>query len=428
MSTESSIKCPNCGELIDVNEILYHQLENEFKQKNLNEKKKFEEEIALKRVEYKQALDMLKQKEEDIKEQKEKFDEELKKATKELLKQEKQKLQEELKKEILEEQSESIALLKKELDEKSNQVKELNTAKAQIEQLKRDKEEMESAIMAKAQLALNEQLKIEKEKIQKTVDDQNELKLKQKEEQLEQLKKQLQDTQRKLEQGSQQLQGEVQELAIEEYLQNKYPFDFIEEIKKGLRGGDCIQTVHTREIQNCGKIYYESKRTKDFQKSWIEKFKADMREKGADIGVLVTEVLPKELERMGLIDGVWICTYEEFKGLSSVLRESIIKINQAKKSEENKTDKMSLLYDYLTSTEFKMQIEAIVEGFTQMQSDLDSEKRSMQRIWKQREKQIEKVLDNTIGMYGSIKGIAGNSIGNVKALELPYNEIEEENE
>lgn len=425
MSKEASIKCPNCGTQIDVNEILYHQLENEFKQKNLNEKKKFDEEIAQKRVEYKQALDLLKQKEEDIKEQKEKFDEELKKATRELLKQEKQKLQEEIKKEILEEQSESIALLKKELDEKSNQVKELNTAKAQIEQLKRDKEEMESAIMAKAQLTLNEQLKIEKEKIQKTVDEQNELKLKQKEEQLEQLKKQLQEAQRKAEQGSQQLQGEIQELAIEEYLQDKYPFDVIEEIKKGVRGGDCIQTVHTREIQNCGKIYYESKRTKDFQKVWIEKFKADMRDKGADIGVLVTEVLPKELDRMGLIDGVWICTFEEFKGLSSVLRESVIKINQAKKTEENKTDKMSLLYSYLTSTEFIMQVEAIVEGFGQMQGDLDSEKRSMQRIWKQREKQIEKVLENTIGMYGSIKGIAGNSLGNVKALELPYNDLEE---
>lgn len=316
--------------------------------------------------------------------------------------------------------------LKKELDEKSNQVKELNTAKAQIERLKRDKEEMESAIMAKAQLSLNEQLKIEKEKIQKTVDEQNELKLRQKEEQLDQLKKQLQEAQRKAEQGSQQLQGEIQELAIEEYLQNKYPFDGIEEIKKGVRGGDCIQTVHTREIQNCGKIYYESKRTKDFQRVWIEKFKADMRDKGADIGVLVTEVLPKELDRMGLIDGVWICTFEEFKGLSSVLRESVIKINQAKKSEENKTDKMSLLYSYLTSTEFTMQVEAIVEGFTQMQSDLDSEKRSMQRIWKQREKQIEKVLENTIGMYGSIKGIAGNSIGNVKALELPYSNLEDE--
>jgi hypothetical protein len=428
MSKEASIKCPNCGTQIDVNEILYHQLENEFKQKNLNEKKKFDEEIAQKRVEYRQALDLLKQKEDDIKEQKENFDEELKKATKELLKQEKQKLQIELKKELEEEQSESIALLKKELVEKSNQVKELNTAKAQIERLKRDNEEMESAIIAKAQLTLNEQLKIEKEKIQKTVDEQNELKLRQKEEQLDQLKKQLQEAQRKAEQGSQQLQGEIQELAIEEYLKNRYPFDGIEEIKKGVRGGDCIQTVHTREIQNCGKIYYESKRTKDFQKVWIEKFKADMRDKGADIGVLVTEVLPKELDRMGLIDGVWICTFEEFKGLSSVLRESVIKINQAKKSEENKKDKVSLLYSYLTSTEFTMQVEAIVEGFTQMQSDLDSEKRSMQRIWKQREKQIEKVLENTVGMYGSIKGIVGNSIGNVKALELPYSEIEEENE
>ena len=426
MTNQTTIKCPNCSTEIDINEVLYHQLENKYKNEHLAEKKKLEAEIEAKRKEYKTHLDSLKAKEEEFKEQKEKFEEEIKKATQIQLKAERVKLQEELRKEILDEQSESMAMLQKQLEEKSNQVKELNTAKAQIEQLKRDKEEMESAIMAKAQFALNEQLKIEKEKIQKTVDDQNELKLKQKEEQLEQLKKQLQDTQRKLEQGSQQLQGEVQELAIEEYLQNKYPFDFIEEIKKGVRGGDCIQTVHTREIQNCGKIYYESKRTKDFQKSWIEKFKADMREKGADIGVLVTEVLPKELDRMGLIDGVWICTYEEFKGLSSVLRESIIKINQAKKSEENKTDKMSLLYGYLTSTEFKMQIEAIVEGFTQMQSDLDSEKRSMQRIWKQREKQIEKVLDNTIGMYGSIKGIAGNSIGNVKALELPYTEQEEE--
>jgi hypothetical protein len=428
MSKETSIQCPSCGEEIDVNEILYHQLENEFKQKNLADKKKFDEEIAQKRVEHKKALDLLRQKEEDIEDQKEKFDEELQKATKELLKQEKQKLQEQLKKEILEEQSESIELLKKELDEKSNQVKELNKSKAEIEKLKREKEEIESKIKADAQIELTQQLSEEKAKIQKNLDLQNELKFKQKEEQLEQLKKQLQEAQRKAEQGSQQLQGEIQELAIEEYLQNKYPFDAIEEIKKGARGGDCIQTVHTREIQNCGKIYYESKRTKEFQKSWIEKFKADMRDKGADIGVLVTEVLPKEFDRMGLIDGVWICTYEEFKGLSSVLRESIIKINQAKKSEENKTDKMSLLYGYLTSTEFKMQIEAIVEGFTKMQSDLDSEKRSMQRIWKQREKQIEKVLDNTIGMYGSIRGIAGNSIGNVKALELPYGEIESEGE
>ena len=145
-----------------------------------------------------------------------------------------------------------------------------------------------------------------------------------------------------------------------------------------------------------------------------------MREKGADIGVLVTDVMPSDMQRMGLYEGIWICSFEEFKGLSAVLREQIIKIHHAMKSQENKTDKMSLLYGFLTSNEFKMQIEAIVEAFTTMQSDLDSEKRSMQRIWKQREKQIEKVLDNTINMYGSIRGIAGNAIGNIKALELEY--------
>ena len=420
MTNQTTIKCPNCGTEIDINEVLYHQLENKYKNEHLAEKKKLEAEIEAKRKEYKTHLDSLKVKEEEFKEQKEKFEEEIKKATQIQLKAERVKLQENLRKEILDEQSESMALLQKQLEEKSNQVKELNVAKAQIGQLQREKEEMESAIMAKAELALNEKLKLEKEKIQKATDEQNELKLRQKDEQLRQLQEQLQIAQRKAEQGSMQLQGEVQELAIEEWLKEKYPFDTIDEVKKGARGADCMQIVHTRESQNCGKIYYESKRTKDFQKSWIEKFKADMREKGADIGVLVTDVMPSDMQRMGLYEGIWICSFEEFKGISAVLREQIIKIHHAMKSQENKTDKMSLLYGFLTSNEFKMQIEAIVEAFTTMQSDLDSEKRSMQRIWKQREKQIEKVLDNTINMYGSIRGIAGNAIGNIKALELGY--------
>ena len=420
MTNQTTIKCPNCGTEIDINEVLYHQLENKYKNEHLAEKKKLEAEIEAKRKEYKTHLDSLKVKEEEFKEQKEKFEEEIKKATQIQLKAERVKLQEDLRKEILDEQSESMALLQKQLEEKSNQVKELNVAKAQIGQLQREKEEMESSIMAKAELALNEKLKLEKEKIQKATDEQNELKLRQKDEQLRQLQEQLQIAQRKAEQGSMQLQGEVQELAIEEWLKEKYPFDTIDEVKKGARGADCMQIVHTRESQNCGKIYYESKRTKDFQKSWIEKFKADMREKSADIGVLVTDVMPSDMQRMGLYEGIWICSFEEFKGLSAVLREQIIKIHHAMKSQENKTDKMSLLYGFLTSNEFKMQIEAIVEAFTTMQSDLDSEKRSMQRIWKQREKQIEKVLDNTINMYGSIRGIAGNAIGNIKALELGY--------
>jgi len=422
MSVKTTIKCPNCHTDIDVNEILYHQLEDELKQKNIAEQKKLKDEVEAKRKEYKQAFESLKIQENSIKEQQEKFDEELKKATSEQLKKEKYKLEQELKKELKEEQAESIALLRKELEEKSSQVKELNKSRVEIERLKREKDEITSKVQAEAELALTKRLQEEKQLIQKTAYEQNELKFKQKEEQLKQLQEQLQIAQRKAEQGSMQLQGEVQELAIEEYLSDKYPFDTIEEIKKGARGADCIQVVHTREVQNCGKIYYESKRTKEFQKSWIEKFKADMRDKGVDVGVLVTQVLPNELDRMGLVDGVWVCTYEEFKGLSSVLRESVIKLSLAKKGQENKTDKMSLLYKYLTSTEFSMQIEAIVEGFSTMQEDLDKEKRAMNRIWKQREKQIDKVLENTIGMYGFIKGIAGNSIAKVEALELPYSE------
>ena len=224
---------------------------------------------------------------------------------------------------------------------------------------------------------------------------------------------------RKQEQGSMQLQGEVQELAIEEWLMGQFPLDSIEEIKKGARGGDCIQVVNTRARQNCGTIYYESKRTKDFQPSWIEKFKADIRERGANVGVLVTEVMPAGMDRMGLRDGIWICNYDEFKGLCAVLRESIVQLSMAVSSQENKGDKMHMLYDFLTSNTFRMQVEAIVEGFTSMKNGLDSEKRAMQRIWKEREKQIDKVVTNTIDMYGSIKGIAGNAIQSVKALELP---------
>jgi hypothetical protein len=215
-------------------------------------------------------------------------------------------------------------------------------------------------------------------------------------------------------------------LIIEDWLSANYPLDTIEEIKKGARGADCIQTINTRSATNCGKIYYESKRTKAFQPAWIEKFKIDIREKGANIGVLVTETLPADMNRMGYREGVWICSFLEFKGLSSVLRESVISMHRVISQQENRGDKMSLVYDFLTSNEFRLQVEAIVEGFTQMKIDLDAEKRAMASIWKKREKQIEKVLLNTSDMYSSIRGIAGNAVPVVKHLELPSAAEDEE--
>lgn len=419
MNQENSIECPNCGAKIDVQAMVYHQIEQKIHQENLKAKKQFEIELAQKRNEYKQAFDALKAEQES-------FEKRLEQATKESLKQERKKLEESLKQEMTQEYQEAMMKMKKELEEKSNQVKELNLSKVEIEQLKREKEEIESRVKAQEQERLTKEMASFKEKVHKDIESQNELRFKEKEQQLEMLKKQLQEAQRKAELGSQQLQGEVQELAIEEYLRAQFPLDDILEIKKGAYGGDCVQVVHTREMQNCGKIYYESKRTKEFQRVWIEKFKADMCKAGADVGVIVSQTMPKELERMGLLEGIWICTLEEFKALCAVLREGVIQVKIAQKSQENKQDKMSLLYHYLTSSEFRMQIEAIVEGFVQMQSDLDSEKRAMQRLWKQREKQIQKVLENTIGMYGSLKGIAGNAIGEVKALELSPSEALEE--
>lgn len=411
MKNETQIACPNCGTQIDVNDILKHQLEDsirqEYQAKELSNKKELEAKEE-KLAQEKAVFELKKRKEA------EEFQDLLASKLKEELKSKEAKLKSKLE----EENSEQLAELNKELQEQSDKLKDFNKNIAEIARLKREKEEVESKAKADAQISLNEKLKEEAIKIKKATDEVNELKFKEYEKQLADQKELMEQMKRKHEQGSMQMQGEVQELAIEEWLANNFPLDTIDEIKKGARGADCIQIVNTREKQNCGTIYYESKRTKDFHPTWIEKFKNDIREKGSNIGVLVTEVLPKDLDRMGMKEGIWICTFEEFKGLSNVLRQSIIQLSNAVISQENKGDKMEMLYSFLTSNEFKLQIEGIVEGFTQMNEDLLKEKNAMKRIWKQREKQIDKVISNTIHMYGSIKGIAGNAVQSVPALEL----------
>ena len=412
MQDETKIKCPNCGTAIDVQDVLSHQLEEDFK-------KKYNAQLAEEKKKYEKEFEQLNQLKEDFEKKKQKENELFQERFNAKLKEEKTALEKQLKAKLQDEQSEQIALIQKELSEKSEQVKELNKTKGEIEKLKREKDELKEAIEAEAQKALNQKLTEEKDKIRKNEQEKNELVVKELQKQLEDQRKLTEEMKRKQEQGSMQLQGEVQELAIEEWLKANFPFDTLTEIKKGARGGDCLQIINTQTYQNCGCIYYESKRTKDFQPSWIEKFKTDMRVKNATFGVLVTEALPKGVERLSQKDGIWICTYEEFKALCFVLRESVILINQAGVVQENKGEKMSLLYHFLTGSEFRMQVEAIVEGFTQMQTDLDTERRAMEGIWKKREKQIQKVLLNTTHMYSAIRGIAGNAVSSIQALELP---------
>ena len=248
-------------------------------------------------------------------------------------------------------------------------------------------------------------------------DQEYQLKVKELEKQLDDQRKLADEMKRKAEQGSMQMQGEVQELLLEELLKSSFPFDQIVEVGKGVRGADCIQIVRNNLGQEAGKIIYESKRTTAFAQEWIEKLKTDMRSQGADIAIIVTQAFPKDMERFGEKEGVYICSYQEVKSVALLLRNAILKIYDSKKSQVNKGDKMSFLYDYLISNEFNEQWKAIGEGFRQMRYSIQKERDAMEKLWKSREKQLEKVLLNAMHIKGSIEGIAGADAINMNLLD-----------
>lgn len=404
----NKIKCPRCGEEIDIENLIQAEAKDTLDKKLAQQKAELDKQLE----EYKKQTESLKSQLEKEKE----------KAIDDALKSQKQEFkakEEELKKNIREEQKEAYQELEKELEEKSLQIKELNKLKAEKSRLEREKEELQEKIIADTEKEFSQKLVEEKQKYQKQAEEKFELQIKELQKQLQDQKDLTEEMKKRQEQGSMQLQGEVQELAIEKYLKENYIYDEIKEVGKGDMGADSLQIVNTSYKPNCGTIYYESKRTKTFKEDWIAKFKNDIQEKGADIGVLVTAVYPKNMTRMGMRDGVYICTYEEFKALSFILRETLIKISDTKTLQENRHEKSAILYNYLTSTEFRFQFETIVNAFVGLQNDLESEKRAMNKLWKKREKEIQNVLSATTDMYGAIQGISGNAIQRVEALELP---------
>jgi hypothetical protein len=416
--SDSNVNCPNCGTVVDVTDALSNQLENEIKKKYAQQNADNEKKVSA-RIEEVEKLKL------EFEEKKRKENALFQERLELKIKEEKQLLTRKLSKQLAEENEEQFKALQKELNVKSEQLKELNKSKAEIEQLKREKSEIFDKAEADAQKKINEILIQEKEKIKLAAEEEHKLKLLQMQKQLDDQKKLTEDMKRKQEQGSMQLQGEVQELAIEDELRAAFPFDSIEEVSKGIRGADCIQTVINKSQEDCGKIIYESKRTNAFGGDWIEKLKGDMLAAGADVAVLITQTLPKDQKTFSLVNGVWVCSFAEFKSLAAVIREGLLKVHSTKGANENKGDKMQMLYSYLTGNEFKHQVEAIVEGFTSLKTELDREKRAMQRIWKDREKQIEKVILNTIDLYGSVKGIAGSSVKSIESLDLNSDLIDE---
>ena len=309
---------------------------------------------------------------------------------------------------------------------KENEEKLKEARQQQLEYLKKEQElktkeeELELSVQKKV-LAEREKLAEEIRKLEEqrmaAKETEFQLRLKEMEKQLDDQKKLAEEMRRKADQGSMQLQGEVQELALEEMLRSAFPFDTISDVGKGVRGADCIQTVRNNFGQECGQIIYESKRTSGFSIEWIEKLKADMRSLGAEIAVIVTKTMPKDMDCMGVKDGVYICSFSEVKALAKVLREGVINVFNATKSQENRGDKMHLLYDYLTSSEFAEQWKAIREGFMSMKVSIQKERDTMERLWKAREKQLEKVLLSAAHVRGSIEGIAGMNSVDLNLLE-----------
>ena len=388
----TKISCPQCGFSFDVEDALSSQVEERLR---AEQQKKIAEIDKL----YKAKLIALETKEAELEIQI------AERTNKELVIKEKEMADKIYAKYQLE-----LNELKKQEIEARKEVSELKSSKIENEKLKRQLAEQRQNIELEYEQKLSKQLNDNLIRIKQQETDKAELKIKEYEVQLEQQAKLIDEMKRKSEQGSMQLQGEVQELTIEETLKSMFPFDDISEVGKGIRGADVIQSVRNRVGVEAGTILYESKRTKAFSNEWVGKLKSDAVLVKANICVIVTEAMPEDIERIGQKEGVWICSYADFKPLIIVLRDSLLKISEAYTSQTNKGEKMQMLYDYLLSQEFVLQLSAIVEGFTELQSSYAQEKMQMERIWKKHEKQPEKVLLNTNHFIGSIQGIAGSSI------------------
>lgn len=412
---KNNIKCPNCGHEFPVENALFSQAEEKLKQeyeKKINIQIEAIQKQKMQMAEEKGALEKKIAEHEDI----------IKKEVSNKLEQEKIKIREEASEEV----EERMKQLLEENEKRKTENKALKQREIDLLKKEQDLKEQQEEIELEMQKKLLEKQEEIAGEIRRKEQEKTELKLKEYEKKLEDQKKLVEEMQRKAEQGSMQMQGEVQELALEEILRSEFPFDSIEPVEKGIKGADVIQVVKNEFQQTCGRIIYESKRTKSFSEGWIEKLKKDQRSIGAEISVIVSEALPKDMDKFGRKDGVWICTFPESKNVAFVLREMLLREYAVRSSVSNVGGKMESLYDYLTSEDFRQKVEAIVEGFCSLKNQIDNEKRAMQRIWKEREKQLEKVIDNTIGMYGSIRGIAGSAIGSVPALELASGEMEED--
>lgn len=292
---------------------------------------------------------------------------------------------------------------------------------AEAEMLKKQRElddklrEMDLAV----QRQVNEGLEAVRATAKQEAEDALSLKVKERDTQIASMQQKIEELKKKAEQGSQQLQGEAQELMLEDMLRARFPFDQIEPVGKGEFGGDVLQRVVNPAGQVCGSILWETKRTRTWSDGWLSKLKGDLRAAKADLALIVSHALPKDIETFGQMEGVWITGPKCAMPVAMSLRESLVLMNGVRAAGEGQQTKSALMYDYLTGPRFRHRIEAVVEKFSEMQDDLASERKATMKRWAKREQQLHTVLDSTAGLYGDLQGIAGRSMLEIEALEAP---------
>lgn len=322
--------------------------------------------------------------------------------------------------------------LSMELDQKSKDLADLQDVvalkdkklaeaqKAQVELIKKQREldDAKREIDLTVEKRVQEGLSITRDQARKEAEDSMKFKVMEKEQTITSMQKQIEDLKRRAEQGSQQLQGEVQELELESLLGSRFPFDNIEPVPKGEFGGDAIQRVVNPNGQACGTILWESKRTKNWSDGWLTKLRDDQRTAKAEIAVLISHALPKDVETFACVDGVWVTHPKAAMPVATILRNTLIEVAASRQATEGQQTKTELVYHYLTGPRFRQRVEGIVEAFSSMKEDLDKEKKAITKQWAKREEQIDRVMQGTVGMYGDLQGIAGKTLQEIEGLEM----------
>ncbi len=403
--TEQAIKCPSCGSNIPLTETLANQAKESVR-------KEFEALAAARDNEIKRREEELDRRRDEIEASKRAVAEIVEKR----LSSEKLRLSQEAEKKARETVIVELNDLKAEKAEKDRLLSIARDAELEHRKKSRELEERQRTL----ELEMTRKIDAERERIKAAAFDafseEHRLKDLEKDKQLSDLRKDISEWKRKSEQGSMQTQGEVLELDIEAMLKARFPVDSIEPVQKGIRGADILHRVYTRGGTICGTIAWESKHTKAWSDEWISKLKDDQREVRADIAVIVTEAMPKGIDTFALIEGVWVTSVALAGPLAEALRVNLMQLSSSRLASVGKNEKMEAIYSYLTGPEFRHKVEAIAEAFKAMKDDLEQEKRAMTRIWAKREKQIERVVMNTVRMYGDVQGIA--MLPDIKSLEL----------